>query len=120
MKLENLAGVCLVIASAFVGFKGGNIKNEIEFNKEIKFALSQIQTTPEFQEKFLGNGQPGFDTIYRLAKKNKPEIPEARGITNNQGALLYLAIEDGSYYFLAPMPEFMGWVKAEKKRIWKA
>jgi hypothetical protein len=106
--------VCALIVACYFRIESPVIKSRIAISKGLDSAIGKIKTTPEFQEKFIGKSEKDFWFLYNFIKRNKPESKNARGISNANG-LIYIAGEDGGFYFVAPLGELLSWKRYEKK-----
>lgn len=126
-----MAMVAVLMVGIFLGhnYFSAGAKHARAWSKNINTALKELKTDSVYQERFLGvvsgadeNGkaiissESGF-ALFLVMVKNKPELKTPRGITNSNGHV-YLATEDGGYYYVAPLEEVKAWIKAEKKRLY--
>lgn len=81
-------------------------------HKDAEHFVEAMQLTPEYQERFYGTAEPGFDDLvdlFALKKKMMFERSNVRGITNSQ-EIVYLSHVDGTYTVIAPMHSVLIWL----------
>ena len=112
--MKNYWMIFLIVGFAlFIGISRSYENKEIEARPAVQ-ALKSLQTNIEFQERFLGAADPGFDALLAVIDRHDKMTPEfkkkIRGITSTNG-FVYLDLGEGGYRQVTGLAGLTNWCR---------